>query len=380
MNKAAQFIRRHALAILVVAVALAVPFGVASAKYTTTKTVSENIEVNVNVKTYTIDRTKFLENVTALNSKEGSEAITSIKFVKGSDSAISALTSTIEVQDDTASSGKIGVFISGTDVYIAPMAEDDSGKPATTVNASMFAPTDCNYLLSQFKMSTDESVTDPELTIDLSNLNTSKVTNMSGMFSENERMTSLVFGSGFTTSKVTNMSYMFNGLSLLETLDVSKFDTSNVENMYCMFNQAVSLKTLTLSDKFTTSKVTNMEAMFRECYVLEQLDVSKFDTSNVPNMAEMFAGCHMLQMLDLSSFDTSKVTNMEAMFDGDYVLKTIYASNKFVVDQVTNSDNMFFECRALVGGNSTACDGSSNVTASYAHIDVEGNPGYFTGK
>lgn len=40
---------------------------------------------------------------------------------------------------------------------------------------------------------------------------------------------------------------------------------------------------------------------------------------------------------------------------------------------------MFYYCNALMGGNDTAYS-SSNVTAAYAHIDEEGNPGYFTAK
>ena len=48
--------------------------------------------------------------------------------------------------------------------------------------------------------------------LNLSNFNTNKVTNMSGMFNECSSLTSLKF-SNFNTKIVTNMEYMFNNLN-----------------------------------------------------------------------------------------------------------------------------------------------------------------------
>ena len=57
---------------------------------------------------------------------------------------------------------------------------------------------------------------------------------------------------------------------------------------------------------------------------------------------------------------------------------TIIVSNSFVTENVTNDTDMFDECLSLVGGNGTAYN-SSKTGKSMAHIDVSGNPGYFTG-
>ncbi|EPA0803479.1 immunoglobulin-like domain-containing protein [Enterococcus hirae] len=51
------------------------------------------------------------------------------------------------------------------------------------------------------------------------------------------------------TSKVTNMQYMFNALSSVTSLDLSGFDTSNVTHMQAMFYNT-PLKKLTLGDTF----------------------------------------------------------------------------------------------------------------------------------
>ncbi|HGF7312544.1 TPA: BspA family leucine-rich repeat surface protein [Enterococcus hirae] len=65
------------------------------------------------------------------------------------------------------------------------------------------------------------------------------------------------------TSKVKNMSWMFCGLSSVTSLDVSGFDTSNVKDMSNMFRNMSSVTSLDLSN-FDTSKVTTMSNMFAD--------------------------------------------------------------------------------------------------------------------
>ena len=143
-------------------------------------------------------------------------------------------------------------------------------------------------------------------------IDTSKVTNMSGMFQSCNNLTSLDV-SGFDTSNVTNMSGMFQSCNKLTSLDVSGFDTSNVTNMAYIFNGCRLLTSLDVSG-FDTSNVTNMAYMFNACNNLTSLDVSGFNTSKVTNMSYMFNACSKLTSLDASGFDTSKVTNMSYMF------------------------------------------------------------------
>ena len=79
-------------------------------------------------------------------------------------------------------------------------------------------------------------------TLDLTKLNTSKVTDMSKMFYITYSLTSLDVSS-WDTSNVTTMSNMFEG-SWIQTLDVSAWNTNNVENMDNMFNSADKLTTI----------------------------------------------------------------------------------------------------------------------------------------
>ena len=179
--------------------------------------------------------------------------------------------------------------------------------------------------------------------IDLSNADSSKVTNMGGMFSFCKQLTELDLN-GFDTSNVTHMGGLVSSCYALTTLDLSSFDTSNVTDMTAMFS-GTRLTSLDLSS-FDTSKVTNMSQMFVACSSLTTLDLSNFDTSNVTDMVQMFSGCSRLTSVDVSSFDTSKVTRMASMFSGCNNLTTLDVSG-FDTSNATVIGAMFFGCYSL---------------------------------
>ena len=185
--------------------------------------------------------------------------------------------------------------------------------------------------------------------LDLSSFNTSNVTNMNNMFDGCEALTSLDLSS-FNTSKVIYITGMFERCKALTSLDLSSFNTSNVTNMTSMFRDCSSLTSLDLSN-FNTSKVTTMQSMFYGCTRLTNLDLSSFNTSNVTNMTNMFSYCSSLTSLDLSSFNTSKITNMSYLFDNCTKLKNLNISN-FDFTNVTKYTNIFYsvpnDCYILV--------------------------------
>ena len=181
----------------------------------------------------------------------------------------------------------------------------------------------------------------------MGNLNTEKVTDMSYMFNNCKKLSSLDF-SKFNTENVTNMRHMFHNCSKLSSLDFSKFNTENVTDMSYMFDNCRELSSLDLS-KFNTENVTDMSYMFSCCWGLSSLDLSKFNTENVTNMTNMFYNCSALSTLDLSNFNTAKVGNMSCMFSDCFTLTTIYGSDEFVTEEVYNSQNMFLRCKNLKG-------------------------------
>ena len=247
---------------------------------------------------------------------------------------------------------------------VTNMAQMFQNSKVTTIDLSNF---DTSKVTNMFQMFTHSQAT----TLDVSSFDTNNVTNMYGMFYDSKATTLDL--SSFNTSNVTNMSSMFYD-SQATTLDLSNFDTSKVRNMSYMFNNSQAT-TLNVS-KFDTSKVTDMHYMFWNSKATT-LDVSNFDTSNVTNMAQMFQNSKVTT-IDLSNFDTSKVTDMRYMFYYATNLKTIYTSDKFNIDNVTSSTNMFTGSTNLVGGAGTKYN-SSYVDKTYARIDGgTSSPGYFT--
>ena len=203
--------------------------------------------------------------------------------------------------------------------------------------------------------------------IDLSNMDTSGMTSMANMFSDNASLTSITFGDNFNTSNVTRMDSMFSKCNKLTKLDLSMFDTSNVGGMNTMFWQCSSLKTLDLSN-FDTSKLENTAHMFSGCSSLTTLNLSGFNTSNVTTAWLMFNGCRSLTSLDVSSFDTSKMTSMSNMF-GDCSSLTSLDVSGFDTSNVTNMDFMFSGCTSLVSIDVSNFD-TSKVTSMMGMFSV----------
>lgn len=182
------------------------------------------------------------------------------------------------------------------------------------------------------------------------NLNTSKVTDMSGMFAQCSNLETLDL-SHFNTENVGNMSNMFNGCTKLHDLNISSFNTENVTNMYGMFEGCSGLNTLDLSH-FNTRYVRKdgMNYMFNGCSSLSSLDVSNFTTNKTSMQLDgLFKGCSSLQTLDLSSFSTGGASSVTDMFDGCSALRTIYVSDLFKFNNSVSSSNMFRNCDNLKG-------------------------------
>ena len=184
-----------------------------------------------------------------------------------------------------------------------------------------------------------------DLGINIGSFDTSNVTNMSEMFADSDFIA--INLTNFNTSKVTDMSGMFRGTWKLKQLDISTFDTSNVTDMSNMFGSRwYHGSGIEELDlsNFNTSKVTNMSGMFEYCE-LRSIDLSSFDTGNVTDMSSMFYGSRAVN-IDLSSFDTSNVTDMSELFYECYNLTSLDLSS-FDTSNVTYMNRMFNSCYAL---------------------------------
>ena len=179
----------------------------------------------------------------------------------------------------------------------------------------------------------------------------------------------IVFDESFKTYAPTSLREFFKGCETLETISGLEYlNTAKVTDMGKMFHGCSALTSLDLTN-FNTAKVTYMNNMFEGCSALTSLDLTKFNTANVEVMLHMFNGCSALKSLDLTNFNTAKVTYMNNMFEGCSALTTIYVSNKFVTDNVSNGSDMFTGCKSLKDYSDSKTD------HTYANC---GTTGYFT--
>ena len=143
------------------------------------------------------------------------------------------------------------------------------------------------------------------LSINLGEIDTSKITDMSKLFYESERKDF----SGIETwdvSNVTDMAGMFmhsqfNG-------DLSNWDVSSVTDMSNMFEDSQFNGDIS---KWDVSSVTDMRRMFDNSHF--NGDLSNWDVSNVTDMGFMFRYSQFNG--DISKWDVSNVTDMNGMFD-----------------------------------------------------------------
>ena len=194
-------------------------------------------------------------------------------------------------------------------------------------------------------------------------LNTSNVTNMSGMFENCTNLTTIPL---LNTSNVIYMISMFSNCTNLA--EIPLLDTSKVTDMSDMFNYCTNLTTIPL---FNTSNVRDMSGMFENCTNLTTIPL--LNTSNVILMLNMFGGCTNLTTIPL--LNTSSVTNIAFMFENctslsDESLNNILAMCK---NATSYSNTKTLAYIGLTSEQATKCTTLSNYQA---FLDAGWTTGY----
>ena len=251
--------------------------------------------------------------------------------------------------------------------------------------------------------------------LDLTNFNTAKVTYMNNMFEGCSALTTIYASDKFDTDNVKYGLDMFTGCISLKDYSDSKTDHTYA---YCgpdgyftpggcgyaEFDNATGTlsfrykgvkpegaydlnvggsdpewKTLgtnvnkvVFDASFANARPTSCYYWFCGCSKLTDIEgIENLNTENVTNMNSMFDRCSALTSLDLTNFNTAKVSDMSYMFMGCSALTTIFVSDKFVTDQVTDGRDMFHMCINLIGAIEYDGSKSDHTYANYEN-------GYFS--
>ena len=159
--------------------------------------------------------------------------------------------------------------------------------------------------------------------------------------------TGLVNLSYLDTSNVTDMSGMFYNCSNLTLLDVSSFDTTNVTTIEIMFAYCSNLLTVTGLNDLDVSNVNNMGGLFSDCSNITEINVSDWDVSKVTNFGAIFRRCPKLTNIDVSKWDTSSGVIMSGIFTNDSSLIELDLSN-WDMSHANSVSQMFYGCSSLM--------------------------------
>lgn len=248
---------------------------------------------------------------------------------------------------------------------IERVAVVDEGVAPQTMYAWFF---ECNNLLSVNLSNLDTSKTTSLgyafsrckslIDLDLSALDTSSVRSFADVFQDCSSLRSVNLA-GWDTSSGNNFRQMFYCCAVLEELDVSSFNTSSATTFEQMFYGCRSLKSLDLSH-FATGNATTFASMFYNCASLATLDVSMFNTAAATDLSQVFYGCKSLTELDLSRASTAKVQTFYGMFSGCSGLKRIDLS-LLDTSSAVNLSYLFADCSKLEAVNFAGIDTSSVI-------------------
>ena len=188
--------------------------------------------------------------------------------------------------------------------------------------------------------------------------------------------------SSFDTSKVTDMSYMFSGCANLQTINMNGIDLSNTTNWHYLFHGTSNLQNLYWND-IDTSNITNMGYLFGSSGITN-IDFSHIDTSKVTNMASIFSLCKQLE--SITGFSATNKSGISLTFPAGtsasspvalrrLTFRTDLPEGTYSIRSAINIKYCSFDREGMVEMFNTLPDISSlNLGASYKKITITGNP------
>ena len=212
-----------------------------------------------------------------------------------------------------------------------------------------------------------------------------------GWLTQKEDIKKVVFDASFANARPTSCCKWFDGCQkLTEIKGIENLNTQNVTDMSSMFSDCQKLTSLDLSN-FNTANVKYMRSMFGFCQELTSLNVTNFNTANVEDMRSMFKNCSALTGIFASNkFVTDRVIDGSDMFSGcDKLIGAIKYIGSQTDHHYANYENGYFSPEGgfpayavFDGGTRTLTFGRGLSKPAGAYDLNEGNnePGWLTQK
>ena len=189
-----------------------------------------------------------------------------------------------------------------------------------------------------------------------------------GWLTQKENIYKVVFDASFANTRPTSCCKWFDGCqNLTEIKGIENLNTQNVTDMSSMFSDCQKLTSLDLSN-FNTANVKYMRSMFGFCQKLTSLNVTNFNTANVEDMRSMFKNCSALTGIFASNkFVTDMVIDGSDMFSGcDKLIGAIKYIGSQTDHHYANYENGYFT--KLVGKNGEEKIGATGKTLATENL------------
>lgn len=195
---------------------------------------------------------------------------------------------------------------------------------------------DSSYMFSNAKVQSDALYNLKTIVADV-DIDTSMVKNFAEIFKYDIALTQdsiQAFINKFDTSSATNMCAMFEYLTI-STIDISNFNTTNVTDMSWMFH-GTKMSDINFGSNFNTKNVTNFDGMFQSMSNMISLDISVFKINSKATINYMFGlnpNLKRVYVSENSGFDSigkglRTFENDKSIIGGIGDNRTVYSSSQ----------------------------------------------------
>ena len=131
--------------------------------------------------------------------------------------------------------------------------------------------------------------------------------------------------------ELNSLNGLFSGCTKLKDIDLSDLNTFKVTNYDSIFEGCSSLETINFP-KNKSQNIYSMNNMFGGCQNIKEVNLSSFNISKTTSMANIFSGCYNLQNIDISSFNNIKIDFFNGINSGVNIL-----TNKDLANEIRNN-------------------------------------------
>lgn len=202
-----------------------------------------------------------------------------------------------------------------------------------------------------------------------STLDFSNVLSVVGMFA-NSGISVLGFSSGPNKkfSSVQSMAYFCSGCTNLQAvIDSVGLDTSNVVSMVGIFRNCTSLKAV--PSAFTTwskKSVTQLDSAFYKSTSLKSIDIDLSDATALSVLSSFCSDCTSLTTCTIKTSETGSVKELLNICYENTSLTTVDFSKLYAtLDYQTFISRMFYNCSSMTLCNISGIDFSNVVSSAY---------------